>query len=79
MWQSPVGLALTDNAIPIAVSSARDHLLREPSPSTGAPLHPQFPSLNRFLARLASFNTNILFGRSGKPHTAVMERKIGTA
>ena len=29
--------------------------------------------------RLASFNTNIPFGRSGKPHTAVMERKIGTA
>ena len=29
--------------------------------------------------RLASFNTNISFGRSGKPHTAVMERKIGTA
>ena len=29
--------------------------------------------------RLASFNTNIPFGRSGKPHTAVMARKIGTA
>ena len=29
--------------------------------------------------RLASFNTNIPFGRSGKPHTAVMELKIGTA
>ena len=28
--------------------------------------------------RLASFNTNIPFGRSGKPHTAVMEREIGT-
>ena len=29
--------------------------------------------------RLASFNTNIPFGRSGKPHTAVMERATGTA
>ena len=27
--------------------------------------------------RLASFNTNIPYGRS-RPHTAVMERKIGT-
>ena len=29
--------------------------------------------------RLASVNTNIPFGRSGRSHTAVMERKIGTA
>ena len=29
--------------------------------------------------RLASFNTNIPFGRLGKPHTAGMDRKIGTA
>ena len=27
--------------------------------------------------RLASFNINISFGRSGNPHTAVMERRIG--
>ena len=36
----PVWSTLTHNTIPIPVSGAGDHFLREPFPSTHAPLHP---------------------------------------
>ena len=36
----PVRSTLTDNTISIPVSGAGDHFLREPSPSTHAPLYP---------------------------------------